>query len=166
MERYKIHVKLRLLNKVKSLVREQLHGGFAKSYPALPKYAEMIKPTNPRSYALVTWIDSLQFKACFISFAAQVRGFLGGCRPIIGIDGAHLSGYYKGVMLTAVAIDGNNEIFVLAYGIVDTESIDSWTYFFRNLRCLFAQYESQKDDWTFISDRMRVSFFFVFNLRL
>ncbi|XP_057532223.1 uncharacterized protein LOC130810256 [Amaranthus tricolor] len=155
MERYKIHVKLRLLNKVKSLVREQLHGGFAKSYPALPKYAEMIKPTNPRSYALVTWIDSLQFKACFISFAAQVRGFLGGCRPIIGIDGAHLSGYYKGVMLTAVAIDGNNEIFVLAYGIVDTESIDSWTYFFRNLRCLFAQYESQMDDWTFISDRMR-----------
>ncbi|XP_057542286.1 uncharacterized protein LOC130820789 [Amaranthus tricolor] len=58
-------------------------------------------------------------------------------------------------MLTTVEIDGNNEIFLLAYGIVDTESIESWTYFFRNLRCLFAQYESQKDDWTFISDRMR-----------
>ena len=166
MERYKIHVKLRLLYKVKSLSREQLHGGFAESYPALPKYAEVIKSTNPGSYALVTWTDSLQFKACFISFAAQVKGFLGGCRPIIGIDGAHLSGYYKWVMLTAVAIDRNNEIFVLAYGIVDTESIDSWTYFFRNLRCLFAQYESQKDDWTFISDRMRVSFLFVFHLRL
>ncbi|XP_057529414.1 uncharacterized protein LOC130807995 [Amaranthus tricolor] len=136
MERYKIHVKLRFLYKVKILAREQLHGGFAKSYPALPKYAEMIKSTNPGSYALVTWTDSLQFKACFISFVAQVKGFLGGCRPIIGIHGAHLSGYYKGVMLTTVAIDGNNEIFV-------------------NLRCLFAQYESQKDDWTFISDRMR-----------
>ncbi|XP_057532860.1 uncharacterized protein LOC130810744 [Amaranthus tricolor] len=155
MERYKIHVKLRLLYKVKSLAREQLHGGFAESYPALPKYVEMIKFTNPGSYALVTWTDNLQFKAYFISFAAQVKGFLGGCRPIIGIDGAHLSGYYKWVMLTAVAIDRNNEIFVLAYGIVDTESIDSWTYFFRNLRCLFAQYEYQKDDWTFISDRMR-----------
>ncbi|XP_057520840.1 uncharacterized protein LOC130801096 [Amaranthus tricolor] len=155
MERNKIHVKLRLLYKVKSLAREQLHGGFAESYPALPKYAEMIKSTNPGSYALVTWTDSLQFKACFISFAAQVKGFLDGCRPIIGIDGAHLSGYYKGVMLTVVAIDENNEIFVLAYGIVDTKSIDSWTYFFRNLRCLFAQYKSQKDDWTFISDRMR-----------
>ncbi|XP_057548026.1 uncharacterized protein LOC130826431 [Amaranthus tricolor] len=142
-----VSVKLRLLYKVKSLAMEQLHGGFA----------EMIKSTNPESYALVTWTNSLQFKACFISFAAQVRGFLGGCRPIIGIDGAHLSGYYKGVMLTAVAIDGNNEIFVLAYGIVDTENIESRTYFFRNLRCLFAQYESQKDDWTFISDRMRVT---------
>ncbi|XP_057537382.1 uncharacterized protein LOC130815062 [Amaranthus tricolor] len=155
LERYKIHVKLRLLYKVKSLAREQLHGGFAEFYPALPKYAEMIKSTNPGSYALVTWTDSLQFKACFISFAAQVRGFLSGCRPIIGIDGAHLSGYYKGIMLTVVAIDENNEIFVLAYWIVDRESIDSWTYFFKNLRCLFAQYGSQKDDWTFISDRMR-----------
>ncbi|XP_057518543.1 uncharacterized protein LOC130799466 [Amaranthus tricolor] len=142
MKRYMIHVKLRLLYKVKSLAREQLHGGFAESYPALPKYAEMIKSTNLGSYALVTWTDSLQFKACFISFTVQVRGFLGGCGPIIGIDVAHLNGYYKGVMLTAVAIDGNNEIFVLVYGIVDTESIDSWTYFFRNLRCLFAQYES------------------------
>ncbi|XP_057543517.1 uncharacterized protein LOC130821753 [Amaranthus tricolor] len=135
MERYRIHVKLRLLYIVKSLAREQLHGGFAESYPALP---------------------TLQFKACFISFAAQVRGFLGGCRFIIGIDGAHLSGYYKGIMLTEVAIDRNNEIFVLAFGIIDIESIDSWTYFFRNLRCLFAQYGSQKDDWTFISDRMRI----------
>ncbi|XP_021761743.1 uncharacterized protein LOC110726568 [Chenopodium quinoa] len=160
MERYRIHVKLRLLYKVKSLGREQLHGGFAEPYAALPKYAEMIKSTNPGSYALVTWTDSgdqsFKFKSCFISFSAQVKGFLGGCRPIIGIDRAHLSGYYKGMMLTAVSIDGNNEIFVLAYGIVDTESIDSWTYFFRNLRCLFAQYGSQKDDWTFISDRMRL----------
>ncbi|XP_021736444.1 uncharacterized protein LOC110702993 [Chenopodium quinoa] len=140
MERYRIHVKLRLLYKVKSLGREQLHGGFAESYAALLKYAEMIKSTNPGSYALITWTDSgghiLKFKACFISFATQVKGFLGGCRPIIRIDGAHLSGYYKGIMLTAVSIDGNNEIFV-------------------NLRCLFAQYGSQKDDWTFISDRMR-----------
>ncbi|KAL2944237.1 Disintegrin and metalloproteinase domain-containing protein 29 [Bienertia sinuspersici] len=126
----------------------------------MESYAEMIKASNPGSYALITWTgDSAnqdhQFKACFFSFAASAKGFLGGCRPIIGIDGAHLSGYYKGIMLTAVAIDGNNEIFVIAFGIVDTESIDSWSYFFRNLRCLFANEGCQKDDWTFISDRMR-----------
>ncbi|XP_021753878.1 uncharacterized protein LOC110719266 [Chenopodium quinoa] len=58
-------------------------------------------------------------------------------------------------MLTAVSIDANNEIFFLAYGIVDTESTESWTYFFRNLRCLFATEGCHKDDWTFISDIMR-----------
>ncbi|KAL2898118.1 Filamentous hemagglutinin [Bienertia sinuspersici] len=160
MERFRIHVKLRLFYKVKSIAREQIYGGFAESYGLLPSYAEMIKASNPGSYALITWTgDSAnqdhQFKACFFSFAASVKGFLGGCRPIIGIDGAHLSGYYKGIMLTAVAIDGNNEIFVIAFGIVDTESIDSWSYFFRNLRCLFANEGCQKDYWTFISDRMR-----------
>ncbi|XP_021717502.1 uncharacterized protein LOC110685289 [Chenopodium quinoa] len=159
LERFRIQVKSRLFYKVKCLAMEQIHGGFAQSYALLPKYAEMIKATNPGSYALITWTDSggngEKFKACFISFAAPVKGFLGGCKPIIEIDGAHLSGYYKGVMLTAVSIDGNNEIFVIAYGLVDTESIDSWTYFFRNLRILFAQYGSERDDWTFISDRMR-----------
>ncbi|XP_021760678.1 uncharacterized protein LOC110725522 [Chenopodium quinoa] len=159
LERFMIQVNSRLFYKVKCLAREQIHGGFAQSYALLPKYAEMIKATNPGSYALITWTDSggngEKFKACFITFAAQVKGFLGGCRPIIGIDGAHLSGYYKGVMLTAVSIDGNNEIFVIAYGLVDTESIDIWTYFFRNLRILFAQYGSERDDWTFISDRMK-----------
>lgn len=164
MERYRLNVTIRLLYKVRSIAREQIYGSFAESYALLPRYAEMIKATNPGSYALVTWTrDSAnqdhQFTSCFFSFAASVKGFLGGCRPIIGIDGAHLSGYYKGVMLTAVAIDGNNEIFVVAFGVVASESIDSWTYFFRNLRLLFEKEGCQKDDWTFISDRMRVIFY-------
>lgn len=164
MERYRLNVTIRLLYKVRSIAREQIYGSFAESYALLPRYAEMIKATNPGSYALVTWTghntnQDHQFTSCFFSFAASVKGFLGGCRPIIGIDGAHLSGYYKGVMLTAVAIDGNNEIFVVAFGVVASESIDSWTYFFRNLRLLFEKEGCQKDDWTFISDRMRVIFY-------
>ncbi|KAL2945292.1 Exocyst complex component 8, partial [Bienertia sinuspersici] len=98
--------------------------------------------TNPGSYALITWTgtsedDGPRFKGCFFSFAAEVRGFLKGCRPIIGFDGAYISGYYKGNQLTAVGIDGNNEISPIAYGIVDNERIESWSYFFRNLRLLF-----------------------------
>ncbi|XP_057250284.1 uncharacterized protein LOC125496971 [Beta vulgaris subsp. vulgaris] len=160
MERYRINVKKRLFYKVKSMTKEHIHGGFAKSYSLLPAYAEVIKKTNPGSYALVTWTRGSvaatpQFKACFFSFAAQVRGFLKGCRPIIGIDGAHLSGYYKGCLLTAVSIDGNNEIFVIAYSIVDTESGETWGYFFQNLRLLFSKEGITRDDWTFISDRMK-----------
>lgn len=166
MERYRLKVKRRLLYKVKSLTKEQLHGGFSESYSLLPAYAEMIKQTNPGSYALVTWTGSSshvapRFKACFFSFAAQVRGFLRGCRPIIGFDGTYLSGFYKGTLLTAVSIDRNNEIFPIAYGIVDKESIQSWGYFFRNLRLLFVKEGVHKDDWTFISDRMRVSLTFL-----
>ncbi|KAL2925589.1 Filamentous hemagglutinin, partial [Bienertia sinuspersici] len=70
MERFRIHVKLRLFYKVKSIPREQIYEGFAESYGLLPSYAEMIKASNPGSYALITWTgDSAnqdhQFKACF-----------------------------------------------------------------------------------------------------
>ncbi|XP_021847076.2 uncharacterized protein [Spinacia oleracea] len=159
-ETFQLRVKKRLLYKVRSMAVEKIHGGWAEAYELLPRYAEMIKQTNPGSYALISWGATSgdvnpKFRACFFSFAAQVKGFLRGCRPIIGIDGAHLSGFYKGILLTAVGIDGNNEIFVLAYGIVDTESCDSWTHFMRCLRQMFEQEGCNKDDWTFISDRMK-----------
>ncbi|XP_056696840.1 uncharacterized protein [Spinacia oleracea] len=159
-ERFQIEVKPRLFYKVKAVAKEIIHGSFSESYALLPRYAEMIKETNPGSYALVTWHSvsgdvQPKFKACFFSFAAQFRGFLTGCRPIIGIDGSHLSGYFKGILLAALGIDGNNEIFLLAYGVVDTESQESWNYFMRNLRAVFQQEGCNRDDWTFISDRMR-----------
>ncbi|XP_057246847.1 uncharacterized protein LOC125491684 [Beta vulgaris subsp. vulgaris] len=157
MERFRIKVKKRLLYKVKTMAKREIHGGFDESYGLLPRYAEMIKATNPGSYALVTWTGNTgavipKFKACFFAFAANVRGFIGGCRPLIGIDGAYLSGNYKGILLSALGIDGNNEIFLIAYGIVDTESTPSWTYFFRNLRTCFEKEGCKRDDWTFISD--------------
>ncbi|KAL2942723.1 Protein FAR1-RELATED SEQUENCE 8, partial [Bienertia sinuspersici] len=158
MNRFRVKVKKSLLYKVRVMTKEKMHGGFAESYGLLPAYAEMIKQTNSNSYALITWKatsedDGPRFKGCFFSFAAQVRGFLKGCRPIIGFDGAHLNGHYKGTLLTAVGIDENNEIFPIAYGIVDNQSIESWSYFFRNLRLLFRG-GVEKDDFTFISDRM------------
>ncbi|XP_056697930.1 uncharacterized protein [Spinacia oleracea] len=142
-ERFQLRVKKRLLYKVRSMAKEKLHGGWAEAYELLPRYVEMNKQTNPGSYALITW------------GAGVGIGFLRGCRPIIGIDGAHLSGFYKGILLTVVGIDGNNEIFVLAYGIVNTESYDSWTYFMRCLRQMFKQEVCNRDDLTFIGDRMK-----------
>ncbi|XP_021844717.2 uncharacterized protein [Spinacia oleracea] len=159
-QKYRIQVKTRLFYKVKALAKEVINGIFSESYALLPRYAEMIKETNPECYALITWHSDHgdvqpKFKACFFSFGAQVKGFLKGCRPIIGIDGAHLSGFFKGILLSALGIDGNNEIFLLAYGVVDTESQESWNYFMRNLRALFEREGCSRDDWTFISDRMR-----------
>ncbi|XP_057252075.1 uncharacterized protein LOC130592036 [Beta vulgaris subsp. vulgaris] len=143
-ESFRVIVKKRLFYKVKVMAKEQIYGGFAEAYSLLPRYAEVIKATNPGSYSLISWTGSTgqvapRFKLRLVfSFAAQVRGFLRGYRPLIGIDGAHLSGYYKGI-LCALGVDGNNEIFFIAYGIVDTESLKSWEYFFRNLKICFEK---------------------------
>ena len=39
----------------------------------------------------------------------------------MSIDGTHFYGKYKGKLLIAVATDANNEIFPLAFTVVDDE---------------------------------------------
>ena len=97
-ERIRIKVKKRLSCKVKGLAERHIHEGSDKAYSLLPRYAENIKEANHVSYALVNWRGNNgnmvpKFKACFFAFAIQVKGFVWGCRAIIYIDGAHLSGY-------------------------------------------------------------------------
>ncbi|KAI5667433.1 hypothetical protein M9H77_17286 [Catharanthus roseus] len=46
-------------------------------------------------------------------------------RPVISVDGTHLRGPYKGVLLIASSWDANNHFFLLAFAIVDKESSES-----------------------------------------
>ncbi|KAH0743227.1 hypothetical protein KY290_031220 [Solanum tuberosum] len=58
------------------------------------------------------------------------QGFLAGCRPIIGVDGCHLKGCQKGgQLLTAVGIDANNNMYHVAFTIVEGELKETWTWF-------------------------------------
>ena len=53
------------------------------------------------------------------------EGSVAGCRCIIGVDGRHLRGPYPRVLLTTVAKHGNNNIFRIAWAMVETESADT-----------------------------------------
>ncbi|XP_024042355.1 uncharacterized protein LOC127899355 [Citrus sinensis] len=61
------------------------------------------------------------------------RGFFEGCRQFIGVDGCHLKGLYKGVILSVVSVDANYGIYPLAMCVVDNENTESWTYFMEKL---------------------------------
>ena len=67
------------------------------------------------------------------AFAPSIAGFA-HCRPVIIIDGTHLYGKYKGKLLIAMTTDANNEIFPLAFAVVDDETRASWGWF---LSCLW-----------------------------
>ncbi|XP_021714857.1 uncharacterized protein LOC110682820 [Chenopodium quinoa] len=95
----------------------------------------------------------LQFTSIFISFTGQWKGLFRGVRPLIGVDGTHLKGNYGGVLLSAVGIDGNNEIFPIAYVVVGQEDKQSWTYFFWHLLNIVK--DSSREHWTIISDRQK-----------
>ncbi|KAI5343643.1 hypothetical protein L3X38_011519 [Prunus dulcis] len=69
------------------------------------------------------------FQRIYVCLAACKKGFLEGCRPVIGVDGCHLKRPYRGQILTAVGVNGNNGYFPIAYAVVDIESKDSWIWF-------------------------------------
>jgi len=48
------------------------------------------------------------FKHMLIYIGPSIAAVKQFCRPLISIDAYHLKGVYKGVLLTAMALDGNN----------------------------------------------------------
>ncbi|KAL4293438.1 hypothetical protein AHAS_Ahas18G0128100 [Arachis hypogaea] len=53
------------------------------------------------------------------------KGFLAGCRPIIGMDGCHLKGDHGQQLLVAVGRDPNDNYFSIAVAAVEAETKDS-----------------------------------------
>ena len=94
------------------------------------------------------------------------RGFLAGCRRVIGVDGAFLRGVVKGEVLAAVGRDGNNQMFPLAWGIVTVENKDNWMWFIERLQMDLNIGRGR--GWTFVSDQQKVlrmfDFLFLFCL--
>ncbi|XP_038981150.1 uncharacterized protein LOC120110401 [Phoenix dactylifera] len=46
----------------------------------------------------------------------------------------HLKGKFRGVMMAATSLDGNNGLFPVAFGIAESENSDSWTWFLEALK--------------------------------
>ncbi|XP_048501563.1 uncharacterized protein LOC125497894 [Beta vulgaris subsp. vulgaris] len=67
-----------------------------------------------------------EFLRLYVCLQACKEGFLAGCTPILGVDGAHLKGTYPGILLTAVGKDGNNNLFPVDWAVVETENSETW----------------------------------------
>ncbi|XP_058756954.1 uncharacterized protein LOC131630180 [Vicia villosa] len=79
------------------------------------------------------------------------KGFTHGCRPFIGVDGCHLKTQYGGQLLIAVARDPNDQYYPLAFGVVETETKESWRWF---MQLLMEDIGSERK-YVFISDQQK-----------
>ncbi|XP_056850897.1 uncharacterized protein LOC130507068 [Raphanus sativus] len=120
-----------------------------ESYAKIPKYLHMIKEANPGMHTHYETVDDGRFLYLFMSFGQSVRGFYNTMRRVIVVDGTFLKNKYKGVLLVATAVDGNYNLYPLAFGVVDSENDDSWGWFFRQLKEVVAD----SHDLAFVSDR-------------
>ncbi|CAL9017841.1 unnamed protein product [Prunus brigantina] len=94
-----------------------------------------------------------KFQRLYVCLRAAKEGFKAGCRPIIGLDGCFLKSVYARQLLTAMGINANNETWVIAYAIVESECKESWIWFLE-LLVKDCQIVNQFG-FTFISDKQK-----------
>ncbi|PON44914.1 hypothetical protein PanWU01x14_262880 [Parasponia andersonii] len=139
------------LYRARNKARGEAKEDHVASYAKLRNYYHMVLLTNPGTTAIIQSLiqpepipmepDSIhgdlgpipiepipipRFQRCFICLEGAVAGFLNRCRPFIGLDGCHLKGPYRGIMLAVVSVDANLGFYPLAYAIVEQESTTSW----------------------------------------
>ena len=95
-----------------------------------------------------------KFKRMYVRFNAQNVGFLGGCRPFIGLDGCHIKHRFGEQILSATTKDANDNIFPVAMAVVEQETKESWIWFLE----IFAEDIGRPEELklVFISDRQKV----------
>ncbi|KAG9143395.1 hypothetical protein Leryth_017785 [Lithospermum erythrorhizon] len=134
--------------RAKEIAREQLQGSYKEAYNQLPLFCQKIVETNPGSLATFSTKEDSSFHRLFVSFNASILGFQLGCRPLIFLDSTLLYSKYQGTLLAAIAADGNDDAFPVAFAVVDEETDDNWHWFLRELKSAV----SKSRQITFISD--------------
>ncbi|KAL0354599.1 UNVERIFIED_CONTAM: hypothetical protein Sradi_3906800 [Sesamum radiatum] len=135
---------------------ERIRGDDAKQYELLWDYCETVRSCNPGSKLLLRKVENSDppvFDRMYFSLWALKKGFLEGCRPIIGLDGCFLKTVYGGQLLVAVGRDGNDNMFPIAMAVVQVENRDSWGWFVGELLDDIGGLGTSK--WSFISDRQK-----------
>ncbi|XP_060187697.1 PKS-NRPS hybrid synthetase cheA-like [Lycium barbarum] len=107
-----------------------------------------MKLRNPGTVANIKWTADNKFKYAFFAYGASIEGWK-HCRPVVMVDATFLKSKYRGVLMIAVAKDGNNSIFPLAFGIADSENNESYRWFFRHVKKVFGT----RKDLLILSDR-------------
>ncbi|XP_022565025.1 uncharacterized protein LOC111209416 [Brassica napus] len=120
-----------------------------ESYGKIPKYLHMLREANPGTHSSYKTDVDGRFRYLFIAFGQSIRGFNTVMRRVIVVDGTFLKSKFKGVLLVATAIDGNSNLYPIAFGIVDSENEQSWEWFMRQLKVVVAD----DNGLAFISDR-------------
>ncbi|CAN6922149.1 unnamed protein product [Brassica oleracea] len=137
----------------KEIAREQLQGSYKDGYKQLPVYCEKIIETNPGSIVTFATKKDSSFHRVFVSFHASVYGFVEGCRPLVFLDSIPLKAKYQGTLLAATSVDGDDEVFPLAFAVVDAESEDNWEWFLLQLRTAISTFAACPI--TFVADRLK-----------
>ncbi|GJY35921.1 reverse transcriptase domain-containing protein [Tanacetum coccineum] len=132
--RFKIDISYSQAWRAKCYALKLLRGTPEESFAELPLYCHNLKLKNPGTITHIETDDQDRFEILFLAVGAAIRTFVSHHAPFDYNNGAHLKGEFLGTMYLAVAMDGNNQILPLAYGVGKSETFRSWDWFLRKLK--------------------------------
>ncbi|RVW87460.1 hypothetical protein CK203_036245 [Vitis vinifera] len=126
---------------MKEKAKERIYGQPKNYYKLLPWMCERMLATNPRSSVELSYFNDDHFEKLFVAHSISIEGFLRGCRPIIAIDSAHMSGPYGGALFSATSYDANDSMFPLAFGVMSSKNYEDWLWFLEKLKIVVGNKE-------------------------
>ena len=159
MQNLSVDLSVNQVYRSKRKTRDLINGDEQLQYGVLRDYAQMISTVDKGSRVILQTemadeTSQPKFKRMYVRFNAQKVGFLGGCRPFIGLDGCHIKHRFGGKILSATAKDANDNIFPVAMAVVEQETRESWIWFLE----IFADDIGRPEELqlVFISDKQKV----------
>ena len=126
---------------------------FDELYAELPWFLVALKDADPTTVTQLKCdyhgvLGTCTFNCAFWAFGLCIEGFK-HYKPMMSIDATHLYGKYKGNLLIAMATNVNNEVYSLAFSVVESESKETWGWF---LACL-TRFVTDRTNLCIIFDR-------------
>ncbi|KAK6160797.1 hypothetical protein DH2020_004178 [Rehmannia glutinosa] len=154
----KVYSNRQQLYRTKGRHWKKIQGNVIVQHHQLRDYCMKTVEMNRRSTAILKLLGpplyrNPTFQRLFVLYNAQNRGFIEGCRPIIGLDVCFLKGPFRGQLMAAVARDGNTQMYPLVFAVVESECKDSWSWFLFILTNAIGSVDEM--GWSFISDRQK-----------
>ncbi|KAK6793745.1 hypothetical protein RDI58_007198 [Solanum bulbocastanum] len=156
----KLHVSMHQGRRAKEKAIAMIDGDINDQFSILWNYCNEIVQTNPGTSVFMKLTPNeilnkpMRFQRFYICFVACKAGFKAGYRKIIWVDGCWLKNtMYGAQLLSAVTLDGNNNIFPIVYAIVEKENKEIWQWF---LTYLMNDLEIEEQYlWNFMSDKQK-----------
>ncbi|KAK1651020.1 hypothetical protein QYE76_068825 [Lolium multiflorum] len=136
---YKYEIEYGKAWRAKQTALENRFGTFYDAYDGVVRLLQTLKDRNPgthvdiQDFVIPEFPNVRVLHRVFFAFSICIEAFM-HCRPVMCVDGTFLTGRYKGQILTAIGVDGNNRIVPLAFAFVESENTASWLWFFRQLK--------------------------------
>ena len=134
--------------RTKEYAKKVVYGDSLYSFQLLLSYCYMLERENPRMVTKVQTNEENRFEYLFMALGLCISRFR-ACRPAIAIDETHLKGKYKGALYVATVMDGNEQIFPIAFGLADLKNDRGWKWFLKELHNVIGS----PRDFIFIFDR-------------